>query len=247
MTFNMTEEALHSRRIRSFVRRNSRLTSGQKKALENHWREYGIEIKGELPALDTVFGRRAPCVLDIGSGMGDTTIEMACRHPGLNFVAVEVHQPGVGNLIRRAHSGDITNVRIISEDIVDVLHSKALVNAFDKILILFPDPWPKKRHHKRRLITTTFIDALLPCLKRHGRLYIATDWQDYAEQILDVCDQHPSLANLAGKGCYAPRPAWRPPTKFENRGLGLGHEVRDLAYRLNEASLPQNDQSLEIR
>jgi tRNA (guanine-N7-)-methyltransferase len=232
----MSPDITHPRSIRSFVLRNSRMTAGQKKALEHHWPDYGIELQPQLPDLDRAFKRRAPRVLDIGTGMGDTTIEMARKRPDLDFLAVEVHQPGVGNLLRRAHEERLANVRIISADILEVLAQDTLINAFDTVLILFPDPWPKKRHHKRRLIKPAFLRSLLPCMRPHGRLYIATDWLNYADHILEVCEAHPALENLAGPGRYAPRPLWRPATKFETRGLDLGHEVRDFAFRVRPAA-----------
>ncbi len=227
------------RSIRSFVRRDSRMTSGQKKALEKYWTEYGIEAAGGRPDLDREFGRRAPRVLDIGSGMGDATVQLAANYPQFDWIAVEVHRPGVGNTLRLGAERRLSNLRVISEDIVTLLEHGGLDNAFDKVLILFPDPWPKKRHHKRRLIRESFIRCLLPCMKPHGRLYIATDWEDYAGQILAICDQSPELLNLAGRGHYAPRPAWRPRTKFESRGQNLGHAVRDFAYAVRRPASPR--------
>lgn len=226
----MTEEITHTRSIRSFVRRNRRMTTGQKKALDKYWPRYGIELADKKPDLDQLFRRKAPRILDIGCGMGDATVEIAKNNLQMDLIAVEVHQPGIGNTIRLANGQQLNNLRIIAADIVEVLQQKLFVNDFDKVLIYFPDPWPKKRHHKRRLINTRFLDLLLPCLKSHARLYIATDWQDYAEQIREVCDENPGLRNLAGTRQYAPRPAWRPKTKFESRGRNMGHDVWDFAY-----------------
>jgi len=208
------------------------MTTGQKKALDKYWSRYGIELEGKKPDLDQVFNRKAPRILDIGSGMGNATVEIAKNNLHMDMVAVEVHLPGIGNTIRLATGQRLNNLRIISADIVEVLQQELFVNDFDKVLIYFPDPWPKKRHHKRRLINTGFLDLLLPCLKSNARLYIATDWQDYAEQIREVCDQKQGLRNLAGANQYAPRPVWRPKTKFESRGRNLGHAVRDFAYAI---------------
>lgn len=220
------------RSIRSFVRRNSRMTSGQQKAYENNWNRLGIQPTGQPLVLDHIFHRAAPRVLDIGSGMGDATIELAMKYPHFDFVSIEVHQPGVGNILKLANQHGINNLRVISEDIVTLFHQQMFKRDFDKVLIYFPDPWPKKRHHKRRLINHNFISSLLPAMKPHARLYIATDWEDYAEHIIETVDAHAGLINLAGVRRFSPRPHWRPKTKFERRGENLGHTVRDFVYGL---------------
>lgn len=228
----MASEHSPQRAIRSFVRRDSRLTRGQKHAIEQHWDKYGIDFSDSKLNLKQIFQRTASKVLDIGCGMGDSTITMATQNPDKDYLAVEVHKPGVGSLIRKAVAAELNNIRIISHDIIDVLHQQLNSASFDEIYIYFPDPWPKKRHHKRRLINPEFLNYLKPVLKQHGRLFIATDWQDYADQILTVCDSDHDLLNLAGKGSSAPRPHWRPVTKFESRGEKLQHGVWDFVYAL---------------
>lgn len=226
-------ENLHHRPVRSYVLRQGRLTPAQQKAIDEHWQDYGIDYQAELLDLDKVFGRSAPKVLEIGAGMGDNTIAMAKRHRENDYLAIEVHRPGVGKLIRQAAGLNLSNIRVINHDVVDVISHQIMDRVIEKVFILFPDPWPKKRHHKRRLIRAGFLSSLVPKLVDHGRIYIATDWQEMAEHILTACDQEPSLFNLAGKGNFAPRPGWRPETKFETRGKGLRHDVRDLIYGIN--------------
>lgn len=218
------------RTIRSYVLRQGRLTSGQARALEQHWRDYGIDFSGAALDLHACFGRRAPRVLDIGCGMGDTTLELARRHPENDYLAVEVHRPGVGHLIRRAAAEGVYNLRVICHDVLDVLQTGLPERSLDQVYIFFPDPWPKKKHHKRRLVSTAFLARLLPKLKSHARLYLATDWEDLAAHMLQVCDDCDGLINLAGRGHYTPRPLWRPQTRFESRGRRLQHGVYDLAY-----------------
>lgn len=218
------------RTVRSFVRGRGRLTRGQKSALELHWRRFGIDYAPGVLDLGKVFGRNAPRVLDIGSGMGEATVALAQAHPENDYLAIEVHRPGVGSLLRRAAEAGIDNLRVIAHDAVEVLRDQIAAQSLDQVCLLFPDPWPKKRHHKRRLLSTEFLALLLPKLKRHGRLYLASDWQELALHMQSTCDACAGLVNLAGTGRFAPRPAWRPRTKFERRGERLEHEVRDLAY-----------------
>jgi tRNA (guanine-N7-)-methyltransferase len=165
--------------------------------------------------------------------MGETTIALAKAHPENDYLAVEVHQPGVGSLLRLAQAVSINNIRVIQHDVIDVLTYQIPGQSIEQVYIFFPDPWPKKRHHKRRLISSKFLSLLIPKLKAHGRIFIATDWQDLAEHVARVCDNHTSLVNLAGKGNTAPRPAWRPLTKFEQRGRKLEHPVWDFVYGLS--------------
>ena len=224
---------LQRRKVRSYVLREGRLTKGQARALQDHWRDYGIDFSDSLLDLDACFGRTAPKILDIGCGMGETTLALAQRHPDNDYLAVEVHRPGVGGLIRRAAEEDIRNIRIICHDVMEVLRCQVPARSLDEVYIFFPDPWPKKKHHKRRLVSARFLELLLPKLKSHGRLYLATDWEDMAAHLLHTCDSFPGLINLAGTGHYAPRPVWRPQTKFESRGRQLRHAVHDLAYCLD--------------
>jgi tRNA (guanine-N7-)-methyltransferase len=216
--------------IRSYELRQGRLTSGQRRALEQHWETYGVPAASGVLDLDEIFGRRAPRVLDIGSGMGETTVTLAARYPENDYLAVEVHLPGVGALIRRAAAEGLRNLRVLRADAKDVVCTRLPPGSLDEAWILFPDPWVKRRQHKRRLVSPEFIAALARRLKANGRLSLATDWEDLAEHMRQVCGQEGLLVNLAGRGRYAPRPAWRPLTKFEQRGLGLGHTVRDLLY-----------------
>ncbi len=220
------------RRIRSYVLRQGRLTSGQAHALEHFWLDYGIEFSRTMLDLDQVYARSAPKVLDIGVGMGDTSIALALAHPENDYLAVEVHQPGVGSLLRQARDVNINNIRVICHDVMEVLKYQIPDQSLDHVYIFFPDPWPKKRHHKRRLISPDFLSLLLPKLRAHARIFIATDWQDLADHVLSVCDEHQGLINLAGRGNAAPRPHWRPLTKFEKRGQKLQHPVWDFVYGL---------------
>jgi tRNA (guanine-N7-)-methyltransferase len=227
----MTSKAARTHRtVRSYVRGRGRLTSGQRKALDHHWLKFGIEFLAEPLDFDAIFGRNAPRVLDIGSGMGETTVELALAHPENDYLAVEVHRPGVGSLLRRAAEARVRNLRVIAHDVAEVLRCQIPDRSLDEAYLFFPDPWPKKRHHKRRLVSGPFLALLVPKLKSHARFCLATDWGDLAAHMLRTCDAFPGLENLAGKGCFAPRPAWRPVTKFERRGARLEHAVRDLVY-----------------
>lgn len=216
--------------IRSYVLRQGRLTPAQARALENHWQRYGIDFSTTPLDLNRVFNRPAPKIVEIGSGMGDVTLALARAHPENDYLAVEVHKPGVGSLLREASLERVENIRVISHDIVAVLKAQLSDKSLDEVYIFFPDPWPKKRHHKRRLVNTDFMTLLTTKLKSHARIFLATDWRDLAEQMLEVCDAQAGLINLAGKGHYAPRPHWRPLTKFEQRGHRLEHQVWDLVY-----------------
>lgn len=218
------------RAIKSYVLRQGRLTDAQARALELHWQQYGIDYQPQSLDPARIFGRRAPRILDIGSGMGETLIALAQQNPAYDYLAVEVHRPGVGSLIKSAAEHGLANVRVINHDVIDVLRHQLPDRCLDQVYIFFADPWPKKRHHKRRLVSPDFLALLKPKLQRHARLFLATDWADLAEHMLTVCDQDPGLLNIAGKGNYTPRPAWRPVTKFEKRGLRLEHGVWDLCY-----------------
>lgn len=213
------------------------MTDAQRLAIEKHWCKYGVEFSTTRLDLDHLFQRAAPKILDIGTGMGEVTASLARDHQDNDYLAVEVHRPGVGSLIRRIEQDSLTNIRISSHDVMDVLRYQLPPDSLDVVYIFFPDPWPKKRHHKRRLISAEFLNLLKPCLKDNGRIFIATDWQDYAEQILDIFSREPDFINLAGAGRYAPRPHWRPRTKFENRGSRLTHTIRDFAYGCRKAEV----------
>jgi len=220
------------RKIRSFVKREGRITAAQQHALDTLWQGYGIPYSDKTLSFTQIFGRHAPVIIDIGVGNGDSTFHHARQHPENNYIALEVHRPGVGRLLQKLDQYQLNHVRIINHDALDVFEHQIPENSVDEIFIFFADPWPKKRHHKRRLIQPTFIQLIKTSLKTNGRLFIATDWEDYAEHIIAVCDQDPELINLAGAGKSMPRPKWRLLTKYEQRGLNLDHIVRDFCYAL---------------
>ncbi len=219
----------HLRRIRSFVRREGRLTEGQSSAIANGWPQWGVDYAPGVMDWDRVFGRIAPRFLEIGFGMGGATAEIARNHPDNDYLGIEVHRPGVGNLLKLIAQDSLTNLRLMSHDAVDVINEMIAPDTLDGILIFFPDPWHKKRHHKRRLIQPEFVHLLASRLKPGGTIHCATDWENYAVQMLEVLSAEPALENTAMD--YAPRPTYRPLTKFENRGLKLGHGVWDLVFR----------------
>lgn len=214
------------------------MTTGQKKALEKLWPEFGIVVSEPLLP-DRIFNRSAPRVLDIGCGMGETTLALARQFPHYDFISVEVHRPGIGNLLNLIQKNSITNIRVANCDVMDLLSSDAFHHAFDKVLIYFPDPWPKKRHQKRRLINDRFLERLIPAMKPQARIYLATDWEDYALHMIATLDPFAGLNNLAGNARFSPRPRWRPQTKFETRGERLGHQVFDLVYAVNRCASPR--------
>lgn len=229
----MTPGSNQHRPILSYVLRDGRMTSAQKDALKLSWPLYGLEFSKTSLDLDKIFGRHAPKILEIGSGMGDATALMANTHRENDYLAIEVHRPGIGSLIRQIEEIKLTNIRLISHDVVDILKYQLPENSIDCVYIFFPDPWPKKKHHKRRLLKSSLLPLIKQVLKNHGRLFIATDWKDYAEHIIELIGNDPGIINLAGDNHFAPRPEWRPMTKFENRGLNKGHHIYDfvLAFR----------------
>lgn len=226
----MTDNAdLKNRHIRSFVLRQGHLSDAQKRAVETLMPRYGIPYAAQPLDLEVAFGRSAPKILEIGFGMGITTAEIALAHPENDYLALEVHTPGVGNLLKLIDAQGIPNLRIIQHDAVEVLRDMIADGALDGVHIFFPDPWHKARHNKRRLIQGPFVSHLAKKIRSGGYFHAATDWQDYAEQILRVLNDEPLLENTADG--YAPRPDYRPLTKFEQRGLKLGHGVWDLIFR----------------
>lgn len=232
----------HYRRIRSFVRREGRLTPGQRKALDQWFPVYGVAFDRKQLDLDELFGRVAPVTLEIGFGNGDTLFELARRQPERNFLGIEVHRPGAGRLLKNLGSGNIGNVRVSTHDAVEVLEHQIPPASLDSVLIYFPDPWPKKRHHKRRLIQAGFVELLASRMAGGARLHLATDWADYAHHMLDVLEEAPWLDNAArdAEG-FVPRPAERPQTHFESRGLRKGHPVHDLLFVRNAVPVAGHD------
>ena len=217
------------RPIRSYVLRQGRVTDAQRRACAALLPRFGIPFARAPLDLDRAFGRAAPKILEIGFGMGETTARIAASHPQNDYLGIEVHTPGVGGLLKRVEELVLGNVRVIQHDAVDIIESMIPAASLDGVHVFFPDPWPKKRHHKRRLIQPPFVTLLASRMKPGGYLHIATDWEDYARQILEVLSAEPLLANTADG--FAPRPEWRPLTKFEARGLRLGHRVWDIVFR----------------
>ena len=228
----MSEDVLPQRRaIRSFVLRQGRMTEAQERAFAEHWPRFGLEYTGRPKDFDAVFGRRADRVLEIGTGNGEALRFASANEPERDLIGIEVHRPGVGRLLNALAADDAKNVRLYNHDAVEVLTNEIADASLSEIRIYFPDPWPKKRHHKRRLVSPAFASLLARKLRPGGLLHLATDWQDYAEQMWDVLDAEPLLKNEAGPRGYFDRPAWRPQTHFEARGLKLGHGVWDLLYQ----------------
>jgi len=217
------------RRIRSFVRREGRITQSQQRALDVLLPRYSLSPQAPVDVI-TAFGRNAPCTLEIGFGNGESLAAMAEHEPECDFIGIEVHRPGVGHLLLAIEERGLSNIRVVCADAVPFINEQLPDNSLDRVLIYFPDPWHKKRHHKRRLVQTDFLDVIAARLKPGGLLHLATDWEDYAIHMLETADAHPRFSNKSGTGRYATRPAWRPTTKFEQRGLRLGHSVWDLLY-----------------
>ena len=220
------------RPIRSFVVRAGRMTTGQARALEDLWPRFGVEYSPTPLDLDAVFGRHAPRTLEIGFGNGEHLASLATAHPDRDYFGIEVHRPGVGHLLMLAGERGLANVRASQHDAVEVLRDQIPPGSLDEVLVLFPDPWHKKRHNKRRLIQPAFVELLAPRLRQGGVLRLATDWEEYALQMLDVLRGASSLfANESPSGDWMPRHDERAPTRFEKRGARLGHGVWDLAFR----------------
>ncbi len=218
------------RQIKSYVLRAGRMGTGQMRAFELYGPQYLLPYQAARLDTAQAFGRSAPLILEIGFGMGDATAKIAQVRPGDNFLCCEVHEPGVGALLKRCGEEAIPNIRIVQHDAVEVMDHMVGEDSLDGVHIFFPDPWHKSRHHKRRLIQSPFVNRLAKHIKPGGYLHLATDWEPYAEQMMQVLSAEPLLANTAGAGQFAPKPDYRPLTKFENRGLKLGHGVWDLVF-----------------
>ena len=226
----MIEEQKHMRTVRIFVQRAGRTTEGQQKDLQDVWPVMGLEVKNGPIVFSEVFGRDAPVVLEIGFGMGDSLLEMASREPEKNYIGIEVHTPGVGRLLSNADEEGLTNIRIYAEDAIEVLAKCIPDNSLDVLQLFFPDPWHKKRHHKRRIVQPGFAQNLRKKLKIGGYFHMATDWENYAEHMMDVMSAAQGYTNKMGEGQYSPQPEWRPVTKFQKRGERLGHGMWDLMF-----------------
>ena len=217
--------------IRSYVVRAGRMTEAQRKAFATGWTHYGLKLADGAIDIEAVFGRDGPKVVEIGFGMGDSLLQMAAAAPSTDFIGIEVHPPGVGTLINGAQAQGLENLRVYLADATDVLEDCIAANSIDRLQLYFPDPWHKKKHNKRRIVQPQFVQLVRDKLRCNGVLHMATDWQPYAEQMLETLDQAEGFLNTAGAGNYAPRPAYRPMTKFERRGERLGHGVWDLIYQ----------------
>lgn len=226
----MSEEQhpLHGRRVRSFVKRAGRMGTGQIRALQELAPKYVLPYGEQVPDWDAVFGRSAPRVLEIGFGMGDATAKIATTLPDIDFIGCEVHEAGVGSLLQRIEEGQLSNLRILQHDAVEVLETMIAPASLQGVHLFFPDPWHKKRHHKRRLVQPEFVAKLVQHIRPGGYFHAATDWEPYAQQMLEVLSAEPALKNRTPG--FAPKPDYRPLTKFEARGLRLGHGVWDLVF-----------------
>jgi len=231
MTEQTTEELTALLRIRSFVLRQGRMTEGQIKALDLYWKDYGLTLDQGLLDLSVVFGRVAPVVLEIGFGNGNSLVQMAAAQPEKDFIGIEVHRPGVGSIINEAQRQGVTNLRVFHEDAVDVLEQNIPDHSLAGFQLFFPDPWHKRRHHKRRLVQPEFIHFMAKKLCQNSFVHMATDWEHYAQQMMKVMTQANGFKNTQNKHDYAPRPEHRPLTRFERRGERLGHGVWDILFK----------------
>jgi tRNA (guanine-N7-)-methyltransferase len=225
----LSEPTIHLKKIRSFTRRQGRLTPGQQFALDTHWDKYCLDPQAEYN-LAEVFGRTAPLIVEIGFGNGDSLAAMAAANPDTDYLGIEVHRPGVGHLLMLLENQGLKNVRVYCHDAVEIFEHKIPDNSLAGVHLFFPDPWPKKKHHKRRIIYPAFVRLLVKKLSPGGYFHAATDWQDYAEAMLSVLSETAGLTNASASKAYCERPDYRPLTKFEQRGLRLGHGVWDLVF-----------------
>jgi len=223
-------EAKYLRKIQSFVRRSGRLSKAQSIGLNELWNDYGVDLSEKKLDFDKLFVSKNKVTLEVGFGNGDSLLEMAIEQPNQNFLGIEVYEAGVGRLINEAYKNKITNLKIIKDDAVEVLTTNILDNSVSHFQLFFPDPWHKKKHHKRRIVQISFLDLLSKKLKNDGVVHIATDWENYAEHIMESLESHPHFKNCAGDHMYSLRPKNRPLTKFENRGQKLGHGVWDIIF-----------------
>ena len=226
----MTKEASERWRIRSYIRRQGRATAGQKQALERYWDKFCLPPDQPLD-IDQAFGRSAPLIVEIGFGNGESLAKMAENNPDINYLGIEVHRPGVGHLLRLLAEKDINNVRIYHHDAIEILEQKIADESLAGVHLFFPDPWHKRRHHKRRIVRPSFVELLEKKLQPGGYFHAATDWRDYARDMLKTLSASQKLINQSEEQDFSPRPDYRPMTKFEKRGLRLGHGVWDLIFK----------------
>ncbi|MDP0589424.1 MAG: tRNA (guanosine(46)-N7)-methyltransferase TrmB [Candidatus Endonucleobacter bathymodioli] len=226
----MSETTKHYRKIKSFVLRNGRMTTAQQRGWDECWEKWGLKLSNGFLDLEASFGRQGPTILEIGYGMGLSLVEMARNTLDSHFIGIEVHRPGVGSLLNEANNSGLTNIRSYCHDAVEVLNQCIPDNILSRIQIYFPDPWHKKRHHKRRLIQPEFIKLLSAKLVTGGTIHLATDWENYADQMMEVMSAAEGFKNQAGEHAFSERPTYRPLTKFEKRGQRLGHNVLDLLF-----------------
>ncbi len=227
---NETENTFKKRTIRSFVVRSGRMTEGQQKAYDFNWETYGLHLETGLLDYQSVFGRVSDVVVEVGFGMGGSLVEMAKNSPEKDFIGIEVHPPGVAKLMMLAQEAEVKNIRVFCDDAIEVMANCIPNNSVSTFQLFFPDPWHKKKHNKRRIVQASFSEKIAQILKPSGTFHMATDWEPYAEHMMEVMEEQVAYVNVAGKGVYHPRPEWRPLTKFEQRGERLGHGVWDLIY-----------------
>jgi tRNA (guanine-N7-)-methyltransferase len=226
----MTVDYIDPERIKSFVRRKGRITPGQNFALENHWERFCLNPDIDVNFAD-IFGNNAPLIIEIGFGNGDSLAKMAAENPEKNYIGIEVHRPGVGHLLMKIEEMQLSNVRIYCHDAIEILEQRVPNENLAGLHLFFPDPWHKKKHHKRRIVRDNFVELLARKLAPNGYFHAATDWENYAEWMLEILNRAPNFENLSPTQTFCERPDYRPLTKFEQRGIRLGHGVWDVMFK----------------
>ncbi len=232
-TVEFTEDGRYKRKVRSFTLRTGRFSEYQRNMMNNHWNEFGLDFQKSLFDFPQIFGNDNPIILEIGFGMGKSLVEMAIANPDKNYVGIEVHTPGIGACIALAVEKNVKNLRVICHDAIEILNNCIPNQSLAGLQLFFPDPWQKARHHKRRIVQPSFLTLILPKLKQNGFIHFATDWENYAQQMLAVLQTEKGLINTSVTNDFIPRPNSRPLTKFEERGYRLGHKVWDLYFTKN--------------
>ena len=220
------------RTIKSFILRQGRLTQGQQRALDEQWPIFGIDYQPININFADIFGNQQPVILEIGFGNGESLLQMAAENPKQNFVGIEVHRPGVGRLLHLIEQQGITNLRVMNHDAIEILENQVADHSLSRVQLYFPDPWHKKKHNKRRIVQSGFLDLLATKLNSNGQIHFATDWEPYAEHMMETLEQHPLFENTQPAGQFTPKPDYRPETKFERRGQRLGHGVWDFVFNV---------------